>query len=191
MPSCSPSLPTSVFHLVCVCAQSCPALGDLWTVAHQAPLSMEFSRQEYWSRFPFPAPGDFLTQGLNPCLLHLLHWLANSSYRSATTSILNRATVYELALCRKAAECPPFVLLKENRHSTLLRQTSKPVLFLDLYYTSTLETCLPPLGAKHVVLTSGWVWKSRAERADGSKDRDECCTLLPGLGKRLPGWRLP
>ena len=28
-----------------------------WTVAHQAPLSMEFSRQEYWSRLPFPSPG--------------------------------------------------------------------------------------------------------------------------------------
>ena len=30
----------------------------LWTVAHQAPLSMEFSRQEYWSGLPFPPPGD-------------------------------------------------------------------------------------------------------------------------------------
>ena len=29
-----------------------------WTIAHQAPLSMEFSRQEYWSRLPFPTPGD-------------------------------------------------------------------------------------------------------------------------------------
>jgi len=32
----------------------------LWTVAHQAPLSMGFSRQEYWSRLPFPPPGDLL-----------------------------------------------------------------------------------------------------------------------------------
>ena len=29
-----------------------------WTVAHQAPLSMEFSRQEYWSGLPFPSPGE-------------------------------------------------------------------------------------------------------------------------------------
>ena len=29
-----------------------------WTVAHQAPLSMEFPRQEYWSGLPFPSPGD-------------------------------------------------------------------------------------------------------------------------------------
>ena len=32
----------------------------LWTVAHQAPLSMGFSRQEYWSGLPFPPPGDLL-----------------------------------------------------------------------------------------------------------------------------------
>ena len=44
-----------------------------WTVAHQAPLSVEFSRQEYWSGLPFPTPGVFLSQGLN---LRLLHWQA-------------------------------------------------------------------------------------------------------------------
>ena len=42
---------------VCVCAQSfrCVCVTS-WTVAHQAPLSMEFSRQEYWSGLPFPPP---------------------------------------------------------------------------------------------------------------------------------------
>ena len=57
-------------------AQSCPTLGDPVALAHQSPLSMEFSRQEYstvgcyallWGIFP--------TQGLNP---HLLHWQASS-----------------------------------------------------------------------------------------------------------------
>ena len=37
-----------------------------WTVAYQAPLSMEFSRQEYWSRLPFPSPGDFPNPGIEP-----------------------------------------------------------------------------------------------------------------------------
>ena len=32
--------------------------ATLWTVAHQAPLSMEFSREEYWSGLPLPSPGD-------------------------------------------------------------------------------------------------------------------------------------
>ena len=38
--------------------ESCPTLATPWTVAHQAPLSMEFSRQEYWSGLPFPSSGD-------------------------------------------------------------------------------------------------------------------------------------
>ena len=53
-----------------------------WTAALQVPPSMEFSRQEYWSRVPFPSPGVFLTQGSNPGLLHCrqilycLSWLS-------------------------------------------------------------------------------------------------------------------
>ena len=37
-----------------------------WTIAHQAPLSMEFSRQEYWSGLPFPSPGDLSDPGIKP-----------------------------------------------------------------------------------------------------------------------------
>ena len=37
-----------------------------WTVAHQASLSMEFSRQEYWSGKPFPSPGDLPDPGIEP-----------------------------------------------------------------------------------------------------------------------------
>ena len=37
-----------------------------WTVAHQAPLSMGFSRQEYWSGLPFPSPGDLPDPGTKP-----------------------------------------------------------------------------------------------------------------------------
>ena len=42
----------------------------LWTVAYQAPLSMRFSRQEYWSGLPFPSPGYHPNLGLNPGLPH-------------------------------------------------------------------------------------------------------------------------
>ena len=37
-----------------------------WTVAHQAPLSMEFFRQEYWNGLPFPSPGDLPDPGIEP-----------------------------------------------------------------------------------------------------------------------------
>ena len=42
-----------------------------WTVAHQAPLSMEFSRQEYWSGLPFPSPGDLSDPQIQPLSLAL------------------------------------------------------------------------------------------------------------------------
>ena len=39
---------------------------DPWTVAHQAPLSMEFSSEEYWSGLPFPSPVDRPYPGIKP-----------------------------------------------------------------------------------------------------------------------------
>ena len=43
--------------------------ATLWTVACQAPLSMGFSRQEYWSGLPYPPPGDLLNSGTEPAAL--------------------------------------------------------------------------------------------------------------------------
>ena len=37
-----------------------------WTVAHHAPLSMGFARQEYWNGLPFPLPGDLTNTGIEP-----------------------------------------------------------------------------------------------------------------------------
>ena len=59
---------------------SCSIVPDSatpWIVTCQAPLSMEFSTQEYWSGLPFPTPGDLPDQGSNPCHLPLLHWQEN------------------------------------------------------------------------------------------------------------------
>ena len=43
-----------------------PTFVTPWTVAHQAPPSMGFSRQEYWSGLPFPSPGDLPDPGIKP-----------------------------------------------------------------------------------------------------------------------------
>ena len=52
-------------------AHSCPTLCDpMDSSLHQAPPSMGFSRQEYWSGLPFPSPGNLATQGLNLGLSH-------------------------------------------------------------------------------------------------------------------------
>ena len=64
-------------------AQSCLTLCDPRTVACQAALSMGFSRQEYWSGLPFPSPGIFLTQELNPGLLHYRQILYHLSYQGS------------------------------------------------------------------------------------------------------------
>ena len=47
-------------------AQWSPTLCDLWTVAHQAPLSMGFPKQEYWSGLPFSSPGNCPNSGIEP-----------------------------------------------------------------------------------------------------------------------------
>ena len=47
-------------------AKSCLTLAIPWTVAHQAPLSMGFSRQEHWSGLQFPSPGDLPDPGIEP-----------------------------------------------------------------------------------------------------------------------------
>ena len=61
-----------------MCAKSLSHIrlfASLWIVAHQAPLSKELSRQEYWSGLPFPSPGDLPDPGIQPS--HLMsHALA-------------------------------------------------------------------------------------------------------------------
>ena len=57
---------------LCMCVCLCESLSHvwlfetLWTVAHQAPLSMEFSREEYWSGLPFPSLGGLPNPGIKP-----------------------------------------------------------------------------------------------------------------------------
>ena len=54
------------FARVLICFNHVPLFEIPWTIAHQLPLSMEFSRQEYWSEFPFPSPGDLPNSGIEP-----------------------------------------------------------------------------------------------------------------------------
>ena len=51
---------------MCVLSHSVVSLATQWTVAHQAPLSMEFFRQEYCSGLPFPTPGELPNRGTEP-----------------------------------------------------------------------------------------------------------------------------
>ena len=65
-----------------LCRSSCVQLfATPWMVAHQAPLSMGFPRQEYWSELPFSSPGNLPDPGMNSGLLHCRQILYHLSYR--------------------------------------------------------------------------------------------------------------
>ena len=59
-----------------------------WTIAHWAPLSVGFSRQEHWSGWPFLLQGILLTQGLNPGLLHCRRILHHLNLRGSPNKCL-------------------------------------------------------------------------------------------------------
>ena len=63
------------FLEICLSMSLCSAASVVsdsltpWTIAHQAPLLMGFSKQEYWSGLPFPSPGDLPNPGMEPMSL--------------------------------------------------------------------------------------------------------------------------
>ena len=77
-------------------AKSCPTLATSLTIAFQVSLSMEFSRQEYWSGLPFPSPGDLPSPGIEPGsptlqadpLLTELHQFSSVQFSSVAQSCL-------------------------------------------------------------------------------------------------------
>ena len=86
------------FQDMCVCVHththmhtlSCVSLFViLQNVAHQATLSMEFSRQECRSELSFPSPGDLPDPGINPHLLHLLLWHAEVQIQAVNATFWN------------------------------------------------------------------------------------------------------
>ena len=52
--------------IIVLVAQSCLTLVTPWTIAHQAPLFIEFPRQEYWRGLPFPSLGNLPDPGIQP-----------------------------------------------------------------------------------------------------------------------------
>ena len=58
--------------------------ATLWTVVRQAPLSLGFSRQEYWSGLPFPSPGELPDPGIKPAS-PVSHALPGGFFASSST----------------------------------------------------------------------------------------------------------
>ena len=84
----------------------CLSLSRVWlfvtprTVAHQAPLSMEFSREEYWSGLPCPSPGDLPKPGVKPGFPAL-----------KADSLLSEPPQGLCTFCWLSLEAPPLTLL--------------------------------------------------------------------------------
>ena len=111
-----------------------------WTVACQIPLSMEFSRQEYWSGLPFPIPGDLLNPGIEP--------------KSLPTFCTGRCILYHRAtweapewMVTKVKSCPSPHLKHLQWLLTGLRGKSKtlPVIDMTSKPTNLGFTLLPPV----------------------------------------------
>ena len=68
-----------------MCVLNCIQLSEApWTAAHQAPLSMGFPRQEYWSGLPYPSPGDLPKPGIEPESSALAGGLKNTTLSGPT-----------------------------------------------------------------------------------------------------------
>ena len=88
--------------MLCACTLSrfspVQLFATLWTVAHQAPLSIGFSRQEYWSGLPSPLPGD---QGSN---LHLLCAALASGFSTSSTTWQAQLLSINTEICCKVVK---------------------------------------------------------------------------------------
>ena len=117
--------------------KACPTLVIPWTIVCQAPLSMGFSRQEYWSRLPFPSPRDPPNPGIEP--------------RSPALEVATREAELQGKLSYKGSLLVFLINLSFN--SLIYKipamepklHTGKRKFFPPLYILLAAETYLPPM----------------------------------------------
>ena len=83
----------------------------LWTIAHETPLSMVFSRQEYWSRLPYPPPRNLPDPGIKPTsespVLHVNSSLVEPPVKLLSISAAARSLKSCQTLCDPTDSSPP------------------------------------------------------------------------------------
>ena len=129
----------------------------LWTVVCQAPVSMGFPRQAYWSGLPFPPPVNLLDPGIKPNLLHLLHWQVGS-LPFCHLSLCTKSLVFTYLKVLVHRLCPnpysPYTLPLENTSLITLSMN----LFVSFWRVNDLQLLLVPI-IKHsdfVLYISKW-----------------------------------
>ena len=99
----------------------------LWTAAHQAPLSMGFSSQEYWSGLPCPPPGDLPDPGIKPISLMFLPWpmgfLALALPGKPLYQLMHTLNSLSVSSQQKLKITTPDLVIFLNSHEDVLRQT--------------------------------------------------------------------
>ena len=101
---------------MCVRTWSYPTLCNPWTVACQAPLSMRFFRQAYWSGLPFPLAGDLSHPGIEPMSLgspELAGRFFTLSYLGSPTNDEDRLFIHE---CINDANCTKVSIDAQGKH---------------------------------------------------------------------------
>ena len=102
----------SLLTVLCTVHSCMRLFAAPWTVAHQAPLPMEFSRQGYWSKVPFPTPGDLPDPGIEPASL-VSPALAGGFF---TTVQLSSAAQSRLTLCSMDCSTPGLPVHHQSRN---------------------------------------------------------------------------
>ena len=99
-------------------AQSCLTLWTPWTVACQAPLSVELSRQEYWSGLPFPSPGESSWPRIKPGSPELQRFLTIIARKKSLNLEMRFGNPFGLLLhCNSVNYINPFLNIKPTLHS--------------------------------------------------------------------------
>ena len=123
---------TKIYLCMCACMLTCFSCvwlsATLWSVAHQAPLSMGFSRQEYWSGLPCLPPGDLSDPGIKPASL-MSPALAGGFITTSATWEAVMVSSFHL------------IQLSVGRYQ---RSLSKGVMCVDVIVPSGMWSTLPP-----------------------------------------------
>ena len=138
-----------------------------WTVAHKAPLSVEFSRQEYWGGLPFPTPGDLPDPGIEPTSLVSPALASGFFTTSAAWEAPPTNSWHQFSLCVEEPPWKQILQLLSSLQISLLtwlpsclqpqeRPWARTILgFLTLRHCETINVycCLKPLHAELISYT--------------------------------------
>ena len=126
------------------------SVAQLWTVAHQAPLSVEFSKQEYWNGLPFPPPGD-LSQSRNGTHISCIFCISRQILYNCATREAHipwswiAKSIFDMSLSA-ATLCLPERPLKFPRRSwlTIGQESWAEVVPLASFSSCPMMSCFDP-----------------------------------------------